>query len=278
MPRCGEDPACAARPVNRTYLTTWPLVVPPMANECDPMSLAVWHIIAMSTSSNSPSRISSCLPPMNSILPCSRRSSRLRDFDELLGRNRERHDLPVQFGQHLRRGEPHYCAQHHPRSGSGVRRRGPRWWRFRSEADARPTIRLSSSPMIATRGPVPAPPLRFPLRPGQRQVGAGTARRAWRTAPRPTRAVRYSLYPGSGCSRMSLDTAIRSSLCRSIAAHAACFSSSRVAIFFSIGVTNLSLSCASAAWQSRSRQQCASTAVSPILSIRCIQPQFNLQL
>ena len=41
------------------------------------MSLAVWHIMAMSTSSNSPKRISSCFPPMNSIFPCSRRSSRL---------------------------------------------------------------------------------------------------------------------------------------------------------------------------------------------------------
>ena len=31
-PRCGTLPACAARPVNRTYLTICPLLVPPSAN------------------------------------------------------------------------------------------------------------------------------------------------------------------------------------------------------------------------------------------------------
>ena len=68
-PRWGRLPAWAPTPVYLTNFTTWPLLVPPMANRRSPMSLAVWHIMAMSTSSNSPSRISSCLPPRNSSLP-----------------------------------------------------------------------------------------------------------------------------------------------------------------------------------------------------------------
>ena len=76
MPRCGAPPAWEARPMNWMRLATVPLLVLLMHISFSAGLLVVCSIIAMWTSSNSPSRTSSGLPPRNSILSSRRSPSR----------------------------------------------------------------------------------------------------------------------------------------------------------------------------------------------------------
>ena len=113
IPRCGTAPACAPLPVNRTYLTTCPLLVPPMAKLCAPMSLAVWHIMAISTSVELAQLDQFLLAAHELDLALGPEVQAARHLDEFLGRYRERHDLAAQFTQHFRLHQSRHCAQHH---------------------------------------------------------------------------------------------------------------------------------------------------------------------
>ena len=72
IPRCGAPPAWAPLPTKRMNFTTQPLWVSPTLASPSSGRAAVWVMVAMSTSSNSPRRISSALPARNSTFPCSR--------------------------------------------------------------------------------------------------------------------------------------------------------------------------------------------------------------
>ena len=225
MPRCGEPPAWAPRPVNWTNLTTWPLLVPPTASL--KLSGLVWVSIAMSMSSNTPSLINSCLPPMNSSLPSSRRAMRRST------------SMNSSAGTAMGMMRPDRLSM----TPGAIRPvMAPSMfaiWQWWPQAWAAPvtsswcgcskTRSESSSPITPTDGPGPAFPSTTPFTPviaNPDWWGMPMAsKRSW-----TRREVLCSVKPVSGFARMVLAVAIISSLRASIAAMAVFFISAIVGI------------------------------------------------
>ena len=100
-PLCGDPPAWDALPMNLTYFTRWPLFLPPPENRESPGLDDVCTIIAMSTSSNAPRRMNSCLPERRPSFPLLPQPPAVLDVDELLRRHGHQHHAARERTQYL---------------------------------------------------------------------------------------------------------------------------------------------------------------------------------
>ena len=209
MPRWGAPPAWAAWPRKVICLTTHPLEDSLTPVRPSARLELVCTIIAMSTSSNAPTRNSSGLPPRNSIFPAARRPKRYPTSTYSSAGTAIHATRPDSSDSTPDLARPvvvpimvAICAL------------CPQAWAapvVRSAAGWSATMSESSSPSTATVGPG-ALPVSIPFTPvSARSVSKGipSARKRAATCP----AVRVSLKPSSGCRKMSSARAIKLSAC-----------------------------------------------------------------
>ena len=187
MPRCGEPPACEARPVNRICLISAPFDDSTMnervrCSSCEPR----WIIIAMSISSKWPLATSSGLPSRNSISPRSRR------------RRRSSTSMNSSAGTAKNTISPARCSVAPDAASPIATPSMPATWALWPQLCAAPVCgsasgcsevrRLSSSPSSARRGPG-LPPRSRPLTPvSPRPVCGARPSSRHRLAPPATRS------------------------------------------------------------------------------------------
>ena len=223
---CGAPPACAARPMKRAVLPTRPLFdagTPALPSSARQL---VWIIIARSTSSKWPRRISSCLPHGNSRRPariCSCRHSMSPPSSAGTPKKTTRparcSNAPASKRPIAAPSMPAICALCPQACATPVAGSASGCARSRADRPARRSARTSG------RRPRARAPPRGPRSSRGRCAGSCPSRpRVSCTSP----AVFASLKPISGCWRIRSPSATISVARRSIAANTRPFSSSLV--------------------------------------------------